>query len=719
MLRYVFFLLNFTLVFGVNAQTAQELNPVQIRGRQSLLNSPPQYSSNTSLFATTCIPDTIRYGDSKSTGYRVIMLNSLSSTNAAAQYFDCPQSLTLSGTSFYAYKTDASGGVNITVNVRVYAAGVDSLPTGPVLANSALSIDTNFYGGNLAMLEKQISFLNPIILNQPYVIVIDNNSPVTIGIVSTDFSVNDGNGEWLNNCQYAGNWYRGYEILVSGYPLNSDFLIEPYISYNLNTDFSLNPTCISIPSTVGFTSNSSAILNSRMYNTRWFNQGYNSRSWDFGDGSLLAYGSTQNHFYAMGFYDATLTDSIFGWTRTCTDSRTKTVYGGTSTATFGQNSTNLTVNFNATGAGAVNWAWDFGDGTTGTGQNPAHTYSTPGSYNACLTTTNPCGTDVSCQTVVVNCGAPVAGFTIFQNGYNISFSNSTSGGTSFIWTFGDGSSDNLPNPMHTYASGGNYNVCLIANSICGSDTICQSFTITCPQPVAGFTSAPNLLNYQFTDATVGTSLSSWQWDFGDATNSTQQNPAHVYANPGTYTVCLTVIDACGYHYVCNQLTAVCPVPVSDFSHIDSALQVTFVDLSSDATSWSWDFGDGGSSSLQHPMHTFNSQGAYNVCQTATNSCGPHVYCTPVVVSSVGLETEKGNNPIKVYPNPAADRVFLTWSDSPFSWIIRDVSGRSLMQGFSETETTAVNIEGLAKGMYLIETFRKNEAGWRIQRLVKE
>jgi PKD repeat protein len=143
--------------------------------------------------------------------------------------------------------------------------------------------------------------------------------------------------------------------------------------------------------------------------------------------------------------------------------------------------------------------------------------------------------------------------------------------------------------------------------------------------------APLLVN--FTDLSTGTGIDGWSWDFGDGVGtSTAQNPSYTYNNPGTYTVSLTVSSSsqgCNDNAVKTGYINVNGGPTADFSGSPltgtEPLTVDFTDLSTDATGWSWDFGDGvGTSSAKNPSYTYNSTGTYTVALTATNTCGSDV-----------------------------------------------------------------------------------------------
>jgi len=133
----------------------------------------------------------------------------------------------------------------------------------------------------------------------------------------------------------------------------------------------------------------------------------------------------------------------------------------------------------------------------------------------------------------------------------------------------------------------------------------------------------------FSDASAGP-VTSWSWDFGDGGSSTSQNPTYQYNSPGNYTVTLTVTSAaCNDTEVKTSYITVSDVVTADFYGAPTAgtapLTVDFSDLSTgNPTSWSWNFGDGGSSMVQNPSYTYTDEGVYTVSLTASNGCGSDV-----------------------------------------------------------------------------------------------
>jgi len=152
-------------------------------------------------------------------------------------------------------------------------------------------------------------------------------------------------------------------------------------------------------------------------------------------------------------------------------------------------------------------------------------------------------------------------------------------------------------------------------------------------PVANFSGTPTTgiapLEVSFTDSSTG-EIGTWSWSFGDGGSITAQNPTYTYDAPGTYTVSLTVTGPSGSDTEIenNYITVTeAPVPpVAKFSGTSTTgmapLEVSFTDSSTgDIDSWSWTFGDGGSSTAQNPIYTYNDPGTYTVSLTVTGPGG--------------------------------------------------------------------------------------------------
>jgi PKD repeat protein len=154
-------------------------------------------------------------------------------------------------------------------------------------------------------------------------------------------------------------------------------------------------------------------------------------------------------------------------------------------------------------------------------------------------------------------------------------------------------------------------------------------------PTASFTYSPTSPTtddtIQFTDQSTDSddTIASWYWDFGDGTTSAEQNPTHRYSTAGTYTVTLTVTDDDGTTDSTSQTVEVNQPPVASFTYSPSSPTtddtIQFADASTDGdgtiVSWSWDFGDGTTSTEQNPTHQYLSVGTYEVTLTVMDDCG--------------------------------------------------------------------------------------------------
>jgi PKD repeat protein len=119
---------------------------------------------------------------------------------------------------------------------------------------------------------------------------------------------------------------------------------------------------------------------------------------------------------------------------------------------------------------------------------------------------------------------------------------------------------------------------------------------------------------------TSTGASSWWWDFGDGTGSGVWEPSHLYDTPGAFTVTLAITNPLATDTASATVT-VEPLPVAAFHWLTAGLTVTFFNDSQDADTYLWAFGDGLTSTLPAPTHTYATSGTYLVELAASNGCG--------------------------------------------------------------------------------------------------
>jgi gliding motility-associated-like protein len=303
------------------------------------------------------------------------------------------------------------------------------------------------------------------------------------------------------------------------------------------------------------------------------------------------------------------------------------------------------------------WIWDFGDNSAlSFEQNPEHVYNAPGTYFAKLKVINGTFCEDSIVKQVLVRELPLVAFSPDSSCFAspITFTDeSIYNGTpnSWLWNFGDGTSATEESPIHTYAAAGTYNVSLTVNeSVEGVAAGCSN-TLT----KAHFVNALPAVDFEYQAACAGsvtqfTSLASsavgidsWQWDFGDGSSgSNAANPNHTFSLPGLYPVKLIVTDFLGCVDSITKVVEAFEIPIVAFDAPAVCLgdSMFFTDLTlPQADSWSWSFGDGGTSTDQNPKHLYQNAGTYSVLLQASTPGG----CSSSVVQQV-----------EVYPLPIVD-----------------------------------------------------------------
>ncbi len=357
------------------------------------------------------------------------------------------------------------------------------------------------------------------------------------------------------------------------------------------------------------------------------------------------------------------------------------ISGAPPTAAFSSSNTTIcpeeTVFFFDASENADGWNWSFPGGTpaSSTLQNPVVVYTLPGNYPVTLEVVNANGSNTTSSNnhvSVQDFAAPA--FTFSTDNLNVSFNNTSQNATSYFWQFGDGMTSSEESPNHTYAEASTYTITLEATNACGTFSFTQTVTVNSPiQPVAAFsanntTVCPNG-SIIFQDASFN--ANSWSWSFpgGTPSSSTLQNPAIIYTTPGIYPVSLTVSNANGSDAVTmDAYIEVLSLPVADFAYSIEDLTITLTNLSQNADTYLWYFGDGTTSTAFAPEHTYATPGNYTILLQATNVCGTINHLEEVVfvmgpIASYDFNTDNKCAPyfVQFFDNSLFDPVSWSWS----------------------------------------------------------
>ncbi|MFT7614737.1 MAG: PKD repeat protein [Parvicellaceae bacterium] len=431
------------------------------------------------LASTTCAADTVRFvRDGKATAFISTTMNVPSEFSGYAQYYDCPQEITVSGMKFYAGVNSTNPLDTALVFCSVYTANLDS-SVGSLVTVDTITVYNNYTPTNIDLMINELTFDSAAVMNQPYFVMIQTLTTLPLGVICDDYNVNDGQGEALGYWHWTGDstWYKSGEFFV----WDVDFALEPIVNYTLQDSIVLAVDTTCAGTTVCVSRYASPIVYNRMYNIDAFS-GNDSIpfTYDWGYGTPPSIENDSCHIYLTeGMYMIDLTTTINGWTSDCsvTSSDSIVIIIGPS-AGYTSSSLGLLSSFTDSSTGSSDtYLWDFGDGNTSSIQNPNHTYGAAGSYTVCLTTSNVCGTDSTCS-IVSACELPSANFIQTSGSLTASFTDSSTGpGITYSWDLGDGNTDTVSNPVHTYSADGSYTVCLIVSNSCGADTLCDVITV--------------------------------------------------------------------------------------------------------------------------------------------------------------------------------------------------------------------------------------------------
>lgn len=320
----------------------------------------------------------------------------------------------------------------------------------------------------------------------------------------------------------------------------------------------------------------------------------------------------------------------------------------------------FTVQFQNNSTNAISYTWDFRDGSPAdTAKAPRHTFVNPGNYNVRLIAYNPnaCKTrDTTFLTIIVDSNRIKSDFTFRVldscGPFRVSFTNTSQYSrlpgaiprTSFLWLFGDSTQDTRANPgVHSFPRSGVYTVRLIMTDTgaCNNpDTVTKVVDLSSNFVRAAFTGADTVCQQTpLTFLNQSTNATGVTWYFGDGKTSTANQPQHTYDSALTYTVMLVATNpgSCNKRDTLKRTVQIDKLPTADFIHDPivpiSNTPIKFTNLSQNADTYTWSFGDGRSSSDTNPSHLYRKTGSYTACLYARTNRG----CADTVCKTVAAD----------------------------------------------------------------------------------
>lgn len=555
----------------------------------------------------------------------------------------------------------------------------------------------------------------------PLTVQFTNQSLGTANSWEWTFAGNDTLVTLLKNPQVTFSEAGTYRVqLVASNPIGSDTLRkEAYIVVK-------NKPQAAFTANVTLGSASVSFINNAIFADQY--------SWNFGDGSASTNSNPTHQYSKDGTYEVRLIAS-----NDCSaDTITQVVNIITApSASFSASVTigcvPLVIDYvNQSSENATSYEWQFPGGAPAfsSEKNPRIIYSQPGIYKVSLVAQNAAGNAIVTKNGFITVKSkPVAVFSFTRTENKVSFSNQSLYANTYRWSFGDGKSSELQNPVHAFENPGSYNVALVVTNECGNDTLLQTVNVSGVAPTANFNSnqqsgcAP--VAVRFTDLSNGAPTARrWYFPGGEPAYSEDKNPQVIYSKRGTYPVKLTATNFWGADsLVLEDHISVEISPEAAFTYEVNGLEVNFQpEIIKPNWQYTWDFGDGTTVNQAIANHIYQTSGNYPVNLTVINECDTATIQQTVVLMTTAVTYPVFLSQVQLSPNPNDGRFQLFLAGTPQSRLTLRISnalGQHLQKkevDFSlGTWSEILDWSHLSAGVYWLEI--KSETGTMIRPFV--
>ncbi len=353
--------------------------------------------------------------------------------------------------------------------------------------------------------------------------------------------------------------------------------------------------------------------------------------WSFGDGNTSNNSNPIHNYSFEGSYQVTQTITNICGSDTHTEiieiysDPQGTILPGQTNYCTGEE-----INFETNISGIVDsYLWEIigPQNLTSTETDPSFFITIPGTYSVRLTLTNPAGSEEIWLPNYLSVEAvPIPNFNFQVDALQVSFQNMSVSGDQYLWDFGDGAMSTQASPIHHYTQIGTFQVSLNVSNDCRTETITKTIVID-QETTAGFTADQTQVcaesQVQFNNlSTSGATSFLWEFPGGNPATSTEVNPLVFYSEEGDYDVRLMVSDGVDTDEILLQdyISVLINEPFSLSQEFISPFIIRFNGDEAWPGTYTWDWGDGTTSSVTSPVHVYSGEGSYDVHVTYANNC---------------------------------------------------------------------------------------------------